>query len=534
MDQKFEQALSFIEERDAESLEKFLQANPELINQVDEEVNLLHHAAASGSLPILEVLLENGALPDGIPGCAATPLHWAASLDLKDVCRELVDFGASLETTDSLGEGGTALVQALFYGHCETADYLAEKLISPENLRVAAGLGNVEMMEQFFDGDSNLTEAAGMHREWYRANEEFPERPTTDSAQEILDEALCYACFNNRFDAARFLLERGADPNAKPFYATALHFAVAKDNMELVDMLLEAGADPLLEDDNYKSTAQGWAEWGCQEEMAGHLLELMEDQDLVYAVASGKVEKVQKFIDSSRKRDLVGEKGKQALLEALDSGDKEIEKLLRDNGAKLCLGSAAAIGSLEDVEFLVGQGLSPNSTMTVSVAEPGSHAKDKEISALLLAAVNRHKDVCHKLIDAGAKLDIYSAAALNMVSEVESFLKDLPEVDAEDEFGRTALHRGIQGDALDVVRLLLDKGADLDKSADFFTFGPRAIHVAAEAGVSTKMIDLLVSYGADINSSCNQGTPVECAFREGRDELVDYLKSLGADVDSLE
>lgn len=529
MNQLFEQALSFIEEKDAEALEKILQANPEVINQVDDDVTLLHHAAASGDLSILEVLLENGALPDGNPDCSATPLHWAASLNQKEVCQELVEFGASLEATDALGEGGTPLVQALFYGHFETADYLAEKLVTPENLRVAAGLGDLDMMSQFFDEESNLTEDAGRYREWYRANEEFPERPTTNNPQEILDEALCYACFNDRYEAAMYLLERGANPNAKPFYATALHFAVAKDDIKLVDMLLEAGADPLIEDDNYKSPAQGWAEWGCQEELSSHLLELMEDKDLVYAVASGKVEKVRKFIDSSGKRDLVGEKGKQALLEAIDCGNEEIETLLRDNGAKLCLGSAAAIGSLEDVEFLVGQGMSPNTTMTVSVAEPGSHAKEKEISALLLAAVNRHEDVCRKLLDAGAKLDLYTAAALNMVSEIEGFIESGVPVDQEDDFGRTALHRAIQGDALDAVEYLLEKGADLDKSADFFTFGPRAIHVAAQAGASAELIDLLVSHGADLNANCNVGTPLECALREGREELADYLEDLGAE-----
>ncbi|HMO20017.1 MAG TPA: ankyrin repeat domain-containing protein, partial [Candidatus Melainabacteria bacterium] len=205
----------------------------------------------------------------------------------------------------------------------------------------------------------------------------FPERPTREDSQEILDEALCYACFNNRLEAARFLLERGANPNARPFYATALHFAVAKDNVELVDILMEAGADLFVEDDIHRSTPQGWAEWGCQNRMSDYLLSIMADSDLVHSVASGDSSKVQKLISQSSKRELMGEKGKQALLEAIESGNEEIEKLLRDGGARLCLSSAAAIGSIEDVEYLIGQGMSPNSTMTVSVPVPGSHAIEK-------------------------------------------------------------------------------------------------------------------------------------------------------------
>ena len=529
MIEEFEQALIHIEDEEAAELEKLIQAEPALLSFVQEDASLLHHAAAAGSLSVLEVLLENGANPDGPDACSSTPLQWAAGLNLVEVLKQLIDFGADPEKSDAGGEGGTALVHALFYGHSEAADFLATRAIVPSNLRVAAGLGRVDLMEQFFDELCNLTDDAGKHRQWYRANEEFPEKPTRDDPQEILDEALCYACFNNRLDAARFLLERGANPNAKPFYATALHFAVAKDNIELVDILMEAGADLFIEDDNHRSTPQGWAEWGCQDKMSDYLLSIMADSDLVHSVASGDSNKVQKLISQSSKRELMGEKGKQALLEAIESGNEEIEKILRDGGARLCLSSAAAIGSIEDVEYLIGQGLSPNSTMTVSVPVPGSHAVEKEISALLLAAVNRHENVCRKLLDAGAKVDLYVAAALNMVSEVQGFIDGGIEVDAVDQFGRTALHRAIQGDAVDVIRFLLDKGADPERSADFFSYGPRAVHVAAQAGASRPVLELLLAAGVDLNGSSNLGTPLECALRENQDETAAILKEFGAE-----
>lgn len=528
MSSEFENACKLIEKADLEALDEYFSIYPELVSMVFDNSTLLHHACAAGDIEVAKFLLDKGALVDGPSDSPSTPLHWAASLDLVDICKFLVDEGASLTATDDQGDGGTPLVQALFYGHVETSEFLASKEITPSNLRVAAGLGRIELIEEFFYFNGKLRKQAGSHRQWYRANDEFPEKPTTDSEQEILDEALCYACFNNRFDAAKYLLEKGANPNAKPFYATALHFAVAKDNLELVKHLLDSGADPLINDDNYQSTPHGWAQWGFQEEIESYLLSIMEDVDIVCAVSSGKIEKVEKLLDFMSKRDIGGEIGKQALLQAIESAEIEIEQLLRDSGAKLCLGTASAIGSVEDVSFLIGQGISPNSTMTISSAEPGTHSKPKEVSCLLLAAINKHEAVVNKLLEAGAKLDLYTAAALNMVPDLEKFLKKSKDVDKEDTVGRTALHRAIQGGALDAVKLLLEKGASVDKTSDFYSFGPRAIHVASEAGADEEIIDLLIESGSDLNDERNTGTPLDCALREGHEETAKLLLDRGA------
>ena len=73
------------------------------------------------------------------------------------------------------------------------------------------------------------------------------------------------------------------------------------------------------------------------------------------------------------------------------------------------------------------------------------------------------------------------------------------EVDARDEFGTTPLHAAVVRGSLDVVRLLIELGADIEaKSAD----GVTPLHVAAfynllgvariliEKGANTEGIDL--------------------------------------------
>ena len=56
----------------------------------------------------------------------------------------LLDAGAPVEVS-ARGDGGTPLVVALFWGHRETAELLAERSLAPGNLRVAAGLGRSDL-----------------------------------------------------------------------------------------------------------------------------------------------------------------------------------------------------------------------------------------------------------------------------------------------------------------------------------------------------------------------------------------------------
>lgn len=58
---------------------------------------------------------------------------------------------------------------------------------------------------------------------------------------------LGFACFFKHVDAAKLLLDRGADPglpSANALRVAPLHSAVAADLLELVDLLLAHGADP--------------------------------------------------------------------------------------------------------------------------------------------------------------------------------------------------------------------------------------------------------------------------------------------------
>ena len=68
------------------------------------------------------------------------------------LARMLLDAGAPVDVS-ARGDGGTPLVVALFWGHREVAELLAEHGVHPRNLRVAAGLGRLDLIDELVAPD---------------------------------------------------------------------------------------------------------------------------------------------------------------------------------------------------------------------------------------------------------------------------------------------------------------------------------------------------------------------------------------------
>jgi ankyrin repeat protein len=125
------------------------------------------------------------------------------------------------------------LLDALHRGDDAT---VAELLAANPDLDVfeAAALGRAERLQVLLDEDPSLANAFG--------DDGFQPLPL--------------ACFYGHLDAARLLLERGADPNTlarnEHIRTNALHAAAASENkdeqtrFELCELLLEHGADPAI------------------------------------------------------------------------------------------------------------------------------------------------------------------------------------------------------------------------------------------------------------------------------------------------
>jgi ankyrin repeat protein len=253
-DERFAAAIEAIGQGRAAELARLVEADPSLVSRRNAEgYGLLLLAAQERSRALAAVLLAAGADPNAAAEQGWTPLHQAAygeppeadaegqrpSLEVIDL---LLEAGADL-AAESRGRGGTPLLQALFWGHRLLAERLARDEIVPLNLRTAAGLGRVDLLQAFFDADGSLLPEAGRDRDYAAPHSGFPDFTPGDSADEVLADALVYAAGNGRLEVVDWLLDRGADPDAHPYQETALFAAVRNGHADVVQRLLERGAD---------------------------------------------------------------------------------------------------------------------------------------------------------------------------------------------------------------------------------------------------------------------------------------------------
>ncbi|MEV5715944.1 ankyrin repeat domain-containing protein [Amycolatopsis mediterranei] len=234
----FARAYRAIEARDPERLETLLGEFPGLVDARGTNGNdLLGMAGATHDERLSRILLDHGADPARGNVHGWTPLHQAAYSNLPLLLDLLLRHGAPVAVS-ARGDGGTPLVVALFWGNREAAETLAAHSRAPGNLRVAAGLGDLDALDELL-----ASGRGGAHRGFYRPHSGFPRWQPTDDPAEVRNEALAWAARNNRVDALRTLVARGAEVDADVYRGTALAWAAAQGRLDAVRTLLDLGAD---------------------------------------------------------------------------------------------------------------------------------------------------------------------------------------------------------------------------------------------------------------------------------------------------
>jgi ankyrin repeat protein len=179
---------------------------------------------------VRELLASDPSLVGAVDVHRKTPLHLAAEHDHPEVAELLLEAGAELEAWTSWG--ATPLEWAGVLGSRRAGDVLLAHG-ARLTLASAAGLGLID------------------------------ELPRLAGPGAAVSAALVLACRNGHTDAARFLLDRGANVDARGFFgATGLHWAAHHGHADTVRFLLEAGADATLRDTQFDSDTLGWAQEG--------------------------------------------------------------------------------------------------------------------------------------------------------------------------------------------------------------------------------------------------------------------------------
>ncbi len=282
MDTKFLPAVDAVRSGD---LEKF--------KQVVAQDPLIATSRSSTSHPTLLqcVALDGKDNPDNVEMAAVLvdagaelnePFVAACGSNNRAVAELLLDRGAAID-----GSGGwTPLEEALYWNSQAVIALLLERGAAIQNLRVAAGLGRTDLIENYFSDDGSLKPEAGkINWPWgdcgtiANSNHDAEgKRTLTDRVSEwsqdqqgILNNAFVYACMHGHIDAAKLLLEKGAEVNVVPggfdYAGTGLHYAAFNGHRPMVGFLLDNGADRDVKDTKVNSTAAGWADYAGHTEL---------------------------------------------------------------------------------------------------------------------------------------------------------------------------------------------------------------------------------------------------------------------------
>ncbi len=290
MDTKFHPAIAMIKSGNLEGLRALLHEDPSLATARSSRSHptLLQCLALEtidipNKVEMAQSLIDAGAEINDALGAAAC-------IDNVEIAALLLDRGAAIEGTGSW----SPLEEALYWKNQGVIDLLLQRGASVHNLRIAAGLGRTDLIESFFRSDGSLSPEAGKidwpFGELQKSNltgvikDELQAKVAgwSNDSQDIINNAFVYACMHNHIDAARLLLQKGAQINAVPpgfdYSGTGLHYAALNGHRAMVEFLIERGANVIAKDTKVNSTPAGWADHGGHAELKNYLEQIANAQ----------------------------------------------------------------------------------------------------------------------------------------------------------------------------------------------------------------------------------------------------------------
>lgn len=245
MAKEFEEAVDAVISGDIETLKSLIRREPDLIHMRSSRAHramLIHYVAANGvederqrtpanAVDVANVLIDAGAEIDATfldGGSGTTPLvslvtsfHPHKSGVAAELVSVFVNAGARV---DGLKGDGEPLRLALSFEYPESVRALLECGAKIRTIEVAAGLGELELVEKFID-------EGGL-------------------ARRELEEAFWSACKYGHTGVAECLLKRGVDIDVKGgANNTGLMLASQRGRRDAVEMLLDYGASVELKND---------------------------------------------------------------------------------------------------------------------------------------------------------------------------------------------------------------------------------------------------------------------------------------------
>ncbi|KAG6986548.1 hypothetical protein G7Y79_00078g100020 [Physcia stellaris] len=467
----------------------------------------LHWAAAAGEMDTVQILLAAGADVHREDIRGESPLVAATRNQHLDIVDALIQHGADLTT-----QGSAALTYALSNGDDSMARLLFEK--------GAASGGRGDYLEAAVcNGDPSLVEL-------------------TIEKLDIEIDSIMWRLMANPLPVSviELLVQKGVDLNyAEPNGTTALHVAARHGSLEAVSFLLRCHVDP------NRKTHSGYT-------------------PLHWAAFRGHTEVVRFLVDHEADSAAQNHAGETALHVCLHhTYNEDIVVLLSskrclldvvDDRGRTALHEAACRGFSNAVMILIDRGA------TVDLQD------NKHWTPLQHAAAGGHEQVINHLLGRASFSERFSEERLLRAAQFRNavatsdrtrshlLLKDPNlNISLPDHEGRTALHHAANNGDIDMVTILLGRGASVHaKIADTAyiykvdyhnLLKPREVyecqwvtplHIGAGRG-HVEVVAVLLDYGADLHIvGMNGYTALEVAVRDRQVSVVKLLLYHGADI----
>jgi ankyrin repeat protein len=368
------------------------------------------------------------------------------------------------------------------------------------------------------------------------------------------------AAWRGDVEVVRLLLERGAKPTARnargetPLHSAAHEgkLAVAKllielvpavaDKVgktpvdvaadwgyrELVDVLVAKGARPSAHDLTRRGEAKALAALLARDPEVVHLVKQPDLLTPLHCAADAATAKV--LIDAAADVEAVaGVYKKRPLHEAAAAGWLGAVEALLAAGANV----AAKTATGETPLHLAARGGHTEVVRALLAAGADPDASDVRRKTPWLEAQSAgHAEAAALLAARAAPPDIVAALRSGRVDLVRRLVEGDPRLLGRLPGGATALHVAAGAGHEDLVRFLLDRGADVN-ALDEGLMSP--LHRVVHEGGSVRLAKLLLDRGAHVDGGVGPrvsdfGTPLHQAAMNGDMKLLELLIERGADV----